>query len=125
MDIGSKFILPGVIFLLTSGSGIWLSNSGKPLNTAVFTVHKLIALGCVVYSVIQLFQIFKIVDIQTLFIVLMIIAALSVLALFASGALMSIGKVDYNTLLTIHKIAPFLLAISMAVLVFLLTAKKI
>jgi hypothetical protein len=53
LDTVSRFIIPGSVFLLTLVSGVWLSCSGKPLNTGIFTVHKLIALGAVVATAIR------------------------------------------------------------------------
>ena len=55
---------PGIVLLLTLASGIWLSNSGKPLNTAIFTLHKLIALGVVILTAIQFFNLLKNSEVQ-------------------------------------------------------------
>jgi hypothetical protein len=123
MDTLSKFITPGIIFLLTLASGVWLSNSGKPLNTIIFTIHKLIALGAVIAIAIQLYKILKSTDM--LIIALVIVAALCVIALFTTGALMSLGKLDYDFMLTIHRIALILMSIALAVTVYILTGGKL
>jgi hypothetical protein len=125
MDILSKFFTPGIIFLLTLVSGIWLSNSGKPLNTIIFNIHKLIALAAVVVTSVQIYKIFNNTDVQPLIIILAIITGLCVIALFATGALMSLGKLNYDVVLTIHRIALILLVISMALIVYLLTWRKL
>lgn len=52
------------MFFLTIGSGIWLSNSGKPYNTVIFTIHKLIALTAVVFTVILIVNLFRNVEIE-------------------------------------------------------------
>ena len=44
MGFAAKLLIPGIVFLLTLASGLWLSRSGKPLKAAIFIVHKLIAL---------------------------------------------------------------------------------
>lgn len=120
MDTTSKFITPGIIFLLTLASGVWLSSSGKPLNTLIFTVHKLIALAMVILTAIQIYNLLKATGIQALPMALIIFAGLCVLALFATGALMSLGKPVDAILLTIHRVAPFLAVIAMGATVYLL-----
>src|SRR5271157_2139763 len=55
MDVASKFITPGILFLLTLAFGLWLSHSGKPLNTVFFTAHKLIALAAVIFTGIVIY----------------------------------------------------------------------
>jgi hypothetical protein len=118
-------ISPGILFLLTLASGVWLSHSGKPLNTIIFTLHKLIALAAVIVTAIQVYKILHNTEIHSLLISLIIFIGLCVLALFATGAMMSIGKPAYHLQLTIHKVAQFLVAISLAVMVFLLTGRKL
>jgi hypothetical protein len=39
MSIVSKIIGTGLFFLFTIATGIWLSNSGKPLNTFLLCSH--------------------------------------------------------------------------------------
>jgi hypothetical protein len=125
METASKFFASGIIFLVTLASGVWLSHSGKPLNTVVFTVHKLIALGAVITTAIQIYKGLQSMENQTLLIMLIAFAALCVVALFVTGALMSLGKLSYDVMLTIHKVAPFLLAISAALTIYLLAGRKL
>ena len=120
MDIISKFITPGIIFLLTLFFGIWLSNSGKPYNGILFNIHKLIALGAVIATTMQIYTILKGMESQSLVIALVIFASVCVVALFTTGAMMSVGKMDYKVMLTIHRIMPFLTAVTMILIVYLL-----
>lgn len=59
MDAITKFTIPGIVFLLTLASGFWLSRGGKPLNGVIFNIHKLIALGAVVATAVQLFKLLE------------------------------------------------------------------
>jgi hypothetical protein len=119
MEPASKFITPGIIFGLTLASGVWLSSSGKPLNTLVFTIHKLIALGAVVLAAVQVAAILKSIPVQALPMALVILTGVCVVALFATGAFMSIGKAAYDLMLTIHRVALVLAPIAMAAAIFL------
>jgi hypothetical protein len=120
MDTISKFTLSGILFLLTLVFGFWLSKAGKPYNGLLFNLHKLIALGAVVIVVVQLSKMLKTADSLALLIVLLVVAALSVVAIFASGALLSLSKLDYALTLTIHRIAPVVLTIAVGLMVYLL-----
>jgi hypothetical protein len=105
MDAVSRFITPGILFLLTLASGLWLSRTGKPLNTAIFNAHKLIALGAVVAAAIQTYNALKLANPQAIFSALLALAGLCIVALFATGAMMSMDKPGQATLLMIHKAA--------------------
>ena len=119
----NKYLPAGVLFLLTLGSGVWLSSVGKPLNTLIFNVHKLIALGAVVFFAIQISKAMKVAEIQVFSILLVALAAISALALFATGAMMSIGKVNYTLMLWVHRITPLTMAVSLGVFLFKLMAR--
>jgi len=118
-----RFLLPGIAFVLTLASGFWVSRLGKPYNGILFNIHKLVALGAVIVTAIQLARALRTADALALAIALLAVAALCVVALFATGALMSMGKLDYALALTIHRIAPVILAIAIALVVWTLGEK--
>ena len=125
VDTFSKFLIPGVLFLLTLAFGVWLSLAGKPYNAILFNIHKLIALGAVVVTFIQIYQGSKGIGPQGILAALITLAVLGVVALFATGALMSAGKLPYYTMLTIHRIAIVLTTLALAGMVYLLTGRKL
>ena len=123
LDTVSRFIIPGIVFLLTLVSGVWLSRSGKPLKTGIFTVHKLIALGAVVITAIRTYNMLWSAETQTILIALIIVIGLCVVALFLTGALMSVNKPADNLLLFIHKVSMFLALVVGAATIYLLTGR--
>ena len=68
MGFAAKLLTPGMIFLLTLASGLWLSRAGKPLKTGIFTVHKLIALAAVVVTVLQTYKALTIPEVEPIII---------------------------------------------------------
>lgn len=106
----SKFVLPIILFILTVAAGFWVSKTGKPYNTGTFTLHKLLALAAVVFAAISFMGLLKTTHAQPLVIVLVVLAGLSILALFGTGALMSIQKTVSSLWLFIHRASTFLLA---------------
>jgi len=120
MSIVSKIIGTGLLFLFTIVTGIWLSNSGKPLNTLIFNIHKLIALGSVIFTVILIRNLLKDIEIKTVVLTLIIVTGLFVLTLFISGALLSLGKPVNNIILTIHGVTPILTVVTTAMTIYLI-----
>ena len=112
MGLAAKFVIPGVLFILTLVFGFWLSRSGKPYNGLIFNIHKLIALAAVIVAAIRAFNALKIVVAQPQVIVLLIVIGLCAVALFVTGALMSTNKATVRATLTIHRIAPLLAVIA-------------
>jgi len=118
-----KIIIIGLLFLFTIVSGVWLSNSGKPLNTIIFTLHKLIALAAVIFTAIVIHNLLNIVGVENVILILIMVTGLFVLTLFLSGALLSLGKTVNDILLTIHKVIPILTVISIAVIMYLFVSR--
>ena len=124
MSIVSKIIGTELPFLLAIITGIWLSNSGKPLNATIFTIHKLIALGSVVFIAVVIRNLLKNAEINNVILTLIIVTGLSVLTLFISGALLSLGKPVNNIISTIHSVTPIPTVITTAVIIYLLVSRK-
>ncbi len=120
MDTLSKFTIPGILFLLTLVFGFWLSRVGKPYNGLLFNLHKLIALGAIVLAIIQFSKLLQTTASLAPLIALLVVAGVCVVALFASGALMSLGNLDYTLTLTIHRVAPVALTIALGWVIYLL-----
>jgi hypothetical protein len=114
MDMLSRFFVPGIGFILTVVFGFWLSKLGKPYNSILFNFHKLIALGTVIVTAMQVHKILNLMDAQFLVVVLFIVAMICVVILFASGAFLSIGNMNYNVMKIVHATVAVLLVIAMA-----------
>ena len=124
MDVASKFNTPSVIFLLTLAFGVWLSKIGKPLNTVIFTAHKLIALAGVIFTGIAIYSLIKNLEIHFFIIALIIAVGVCILALFASGTVLSMDMPTQNIPLIIHRIAPLLAVVCMAITIYLINGGK-
>ncbi len=118
MEMLSKFSLPGILFILTIPFGFLLSQAGKPYNSLLFNIHKLAALGAVVWAAIQIAKMLQ--QPGWLLIATLIAAALCIVALFVTGALMSAGQLDYALMLSIHRVAPVVLGTALVWSGFLL-----
>jgi len=103
----STYLLPAIAFVLTVGTGIWLSRLGKPLNGVLFTIHKLIALGAVIAVSVPLYSVLRSAPAPALALVLLSVGAVGSVALFATGALLSLNPSSVvGSLHWVHRIAP-------------------
>ena len=123
MDTLLKFYTPGVLFVLTVAFGFWVSYAGKSYNGILFNIHKLIALAGVIVTAMQVYQLLKTSGPDLLLIALMIVAGLCVMALFASGAFLSIGNLDYKVMKLIHNVPPVVVALAVGWIIYILTGR--
>jgi hypothetical protein len=130
----SKTAICGLLVLLTLGSGVWLSHSGKPFNGMIFTIHKLIALATVIIIGVNVYHLYRAMDGNTLVALsVIVISGLLFLALFISGALLSLipagllslEKPLPEVLLKIHQVTPLLALVSSTVTIYLLNINKL
>ena len=121
--ITSKLIGAGILFLFTLISGVILHHSSRPLSIGLVTVHKLIAVGTAVLVGMAVNQLYKTVDGKVFIeIGIMVISALLLLALIATGALLTREEMQLpEFVLNIHKVAPLLALISSTLTIFLLS----
>lgn len=122
--LDTRIIVAGGLLLLTIASGYWLSHSGKPYSVAIFTIHKLIALSAVISTAVAVHHIRTVVDLGALDIGAIVVTGVLFLALFVTGAVMSIGKPAVSVALAIHRVAPLLAAASAVAAAYLLAASK-
>ena len=118
----TRIIIAGLLYTISIISGFWLKKMGKPFNPFVFNIHKFAALVCIVITIIIIYNLIKRSEIQVITISLIIIAILSVLIQFVSGALISIGKPEslQNTFILIHNITTVVTPITIGITICLL-----
>jgi len=122
--IETRLILALCLFLFTIFSGIWLSKTGRPLNSGIFTLHKLLALAGTFLIVVSAYQLQKGLEINQLKIIFFVFSALFFLMAFITGALLSFDKTTNEVILIIHKIASFGIIISAGLIIYFFIVKK-
>lgn len=118
--IDVSIISAAVLFVLVIASGFWVSKSGRPLNTGIFTIHKLIALAALVLMVVIVRALAKGIALNPVMIISIVLTFVFFVTMFATGAVLSFEKPAPDMVKLIHKIVPYLTMASSAVSVFLL-----
>lgn len=113
----------GLFFLLIFFFGFWLNRSGKPYNLFVFTIHKLIALGAVVFLSTTVYKVHQAAPLSPTQISVIVITALCFAATIITGALLSIDKAMPLIVLRLHQITPYMTLLSTSVMLYLILAK--
>jgi hypothetical protein len=115
-----KMISAGILFVLIILSGVWVTRSGRPLNVAIFTVHKLIALACLVLLVIIVKTLIKGVPVNPSIIISIVLTALFFITMFATGAILSFEKPAPKFVLLLHQVVPALTLFSSVITIYFL-----
>ena len=118
--LSSKVAYAGIGFLLTLISGVVLSKMGRPLNSAVFGAHKIIAVGTIVLIGLNIRDLARVVGLQAVHPALIWGTGLLLLALVVSGSLLSFDKLVLPITLRVHQIVPLLALAFSALSIYLL-----
>jgi hypothetical protein len=114
----------GLFFLFVFLSGIWLSRSGKPHNSIILTIHKLISLAAAVFLVITIYQTNQVATLGATGLVAVVVTGLLFLGTGVSGGVLSTGKPMPAAILRMHQTTPFLTVFSTAVTLYLLLSRQ-
>ncbi len=107
-----SFYTPGLLFLVTIAFGYSVKVGGKPYNSLLFNIHKLIALAGVVLVVIRLVRSDYFATSTSPDLLLIILGGAGVLALFVTGAIMSIQEELNRIPQLIHQVSPVLIIVA-------------
>ena len=129
----STIMSTGIFFLFILLSGFWVSRSGKPYNTFIFTVHKLIGLGAGIFLIRTVYLIHQatplspaqwIAIVVTVLLFILTVAAGGLLSVLAEGGLQILGAAMQRAIELAHKILPYVIVVSTGVTLYLLLFRK-
>jgi hypothetical protein len=113
----------GLCFLFIFLSGIRLSRSGKPFNSAILTIHKLISLAAAILVVVTVYQMNQMAALNTMELTVGAVTGLLFLGTGIAGGLLSTDQPKPAAILTVHRIAPYLTVLSTAATLYLLLGR--
>jgi hypothetical protein len=115
-----KVASAGLFFLFIFLSGFWLSNSGRPINVIILTIHKLIALAALVFLTITIYQVNQVTRLSNLELIASIATGLFFIGTIITGGLLSLARPMPGFVLRLHQITPVLIVLSAGVTLYLL-----
>ena len=96
--------------IVVLGTGVWLTCSGRPFNTVLLAVHKLVALAVVAILGVLAYRAADAALLSTADWILVISAGLLCLASFASGGVVSATEAAPAWVLWVHRIGTWFAA---------------
>lgn len=97
-----------------------MKRSGKPYNTIIYNIHKLVGLAALVFLIITIYNIDQVDGLNAVEILICIVAGLFFLIVIISGGLASIRKTIPTVISILHKVSSYLTVLSVIVVLYLL-----
>jgi hypothetical protein len=113
-----KFIIAGILFLITAASGIWLKLTGSPYSGFLVTAHKLVSLAAVVFTVMAVYHLQKSSEFNTIQWFLIGMTAIFLLVALISGGLLTVENISIKIPLLLHRITSVLSLLCGIVMVY-------
>jgi len=107
-------------FLLVFLTGFWLARLGKPYGTGLLTVHKLLAVGILVFLGVSAYRAYKMSVLGAPIWFIAVIAVVAFVAMIASGGVLSAAESPPALFALLHKVTPYAAALFTAVAVYYL-----
>jgi hypothetical protein len=119
--IPTKLIVAGVLAVLTLITGVVLSNAGRPLNSALFNIHKIISVVMIILVIIGVIQLHKVAEAKAMLELGMIILTIVFfVALVATGGMLSFEREWPAVVLKVHQVLPLVSIASASLSTYLL-----
>jgi hypothetical protein len=115
----SRVVWTGALFILVILSGFWLYRSGRPINTVVLTIHKLIALGTLILIGVTVYQFHQIAALSATTWIAVVVTGVLFITTIITGGLLSLEQ-PVAAVSIVHKIGPFLTVAGVSVTMYLL-----
>jgi len=116
-----QWIIPGILFLAAVGFGFWVSKTGKPYHGLLFNIHKLAALSAAILTGMRIIKLDTFLTFPLYVIILIALSVLGVIAIFASGAVMSIQEQVRKAPKLTHQISASIITGSMLLAFYFLS----
>ena len=114
------FLLSGAAFLFIFLSGYILTRIGKPYNTLIITIHKLVGVALGVYLGLTLYRRFQALGLSSLGLSIIAVTVLFFIIMVTTGSLLSAERSFPNGIKLLHRVFPYLTVIATATMIFLI-----
>ena len=124
MQIDSRILIIALLYIVKFLFGFWLFRTGKPYNTLILTIHKLVSLATLVYIVVIANRVRLDIGLSEVETIVVVATILLFLVSIATGGVLSVDKPAAGFLSILHKLAPVLSVISTSATLYLLVWTK-
>jgi len=118
MTLTRNLIVIGLLFLATLTTGFWRGSTESPTFPGL--LHKLVGLGWVIYTLIVIYHAGRTLESRAALFVAIVALAVSMVALIATGSLLTMPQHESFAWLNVHRAASAIAAVAGVVTVRLL-----
>ena len=115
----SKAIIAGMLFLVIFFTGYWLHRSGRPINTILLNLHKLIGVATAAFLFVTVNRLHQAEPLAPTVLAISLAAGLFFIATIITGGLVSLKKPPPVAIAFLHHLLPYLSALSSGAALFL------
>ena len=112
-------LVSGLFYLFIFLSGFWVRGDGKPYNSVILTIHKLISLSAGIILGIVLTRLKQAAGMSSSAIRAVVVTGVLFVVTVLSGGIWSIEEEIPTALLRLHQVSPFLTTLSTSVMLYL------
>lgn len=98
-------------FLLLFTTGYWLGRAGRPYGMSLMAVHKIVAMGVLIFLGVQAYRVNKLSALGAGLWLAVLLAGLAFVAMIATGGTLSAMAASPTMVGLIHKFAPYVTAV--------------
>jgi hypothetical protein len=118
MSISTKLTIAAIGFLIVVGTGFWLHEQGRPLNTLLESTHKILGVVLAAYVGLIAYGLMKTGHPKTAAWFFVSLTAIAIIAIIVTGAMLT--RSDLYVLLKWHNISTVAAVVTGVVSLFLL-----
>jgi hypothetical protein len=115
-----RFGITALLFFLIFFTGFWLSRTGKPYGSLLFSIHKFMALGFLIFLGITVYKNSAIYPLNPIQLILVCVTVICFLSTIITGGLQSIDQAMPPLVLRLHQFMPYLALLFTAVSLYLI-----
>jgi heme A synthase len=123
--MNTKILIAGGLFILILLFGYGLSRVGKPYNSILLSIHKLISLGAFAYLIVTIVRLNKLAPLSPLEMSACVVCGVFFLTLIATGGVISAMKNPPEIVRKIHQIVPYVLILANGLTFYQLLIRKL
>jgi hypothetical protein len=112
VHIDKRILIIGFLYIAKFIFGFWLFRTGKPYNSFILTIHKLVSLATLGYIIVIANGVHLDAGLTTVEIITVVLTIVLFLIAISTGGVLSMDKPASTLISAIHKVVPFLSIVS-------------
>lgn len=119
MNVPLRMLIATMLLVLAVWTGLSTSHHGKPYPGILFLFHRLLSVALTLYTLLFIIGLLGMSRVEIWLVLLLLVGGLSIVTLFISGVLISMGRISLDTASSIHSFAAVLMIVTLGIFLLL------